>query len=389
MLLVIPGLNISKCGNGRPRPLKWSEAPLSIRCPIRLSLRMRLLFAFLLLTGIAFSQSDLPASSTLDSAKLSELEAKVASGDVKKITSVLISHHGHLVYEKYFDGDASTLRNTRSATKTVASMLAGIAIDRHQLALDQRIMPFFQDKQPIQNPDPRKDAITVEDLLTMSSIAECNDWNDFSRGNEERMYPIEDWVKFYLDLPVRGFSPGDEPKSQPYGRSFSYCTSGVATLGAALEHATGSRTDAFAQKNLFDPLGIKSLKWKYSPLNLTFTGGGLELRSADLLKLAQLYLNGGRWPDSRGSQIVPESWVKVSTQPHAQIDDHTNYGYLWWLRTFDGHAVYYMSGNGGNKVGVVPDLDLVFVITSTNYGTRGMHEQTDKILSDYVIGSVK
>jgi CubicO group peptidase (beta-lactamase class C family) len=327
-----------------------------------------------------------PQSPSIDTAKLSELEAAVNKGDFKKITSVLIARHGQIVYEKYFDGDASTLRNTRSATKTVTSMLVGIAIDQHLIALDRHIMPFFADKQPIANPDPRKDRITVEDLLTMSSIAECNDWNEFSRGNEERMYPIEDWVKFYLDLPVRGFRPGEEPSTEPFGRDFSYCTAGVATLGAALEKATHTRTDQFAQNWLFDPLGIKQLKWSYSPLNLTFTGGGLELRSQDLLKLAQLYLDQGRY---QGKQLVPAAWVKVSIEPHAQIDDHTNYGYLWWLRTFNGHPVFYMSGNGGNKIGVVPDLDLAFVITSTNYGAKGMHEQTDKILADYVIAAAR
>ena len=385
---------------------------------------MKAMVVALLLSTLSFAQSDMPRAkgdeSGLDATKLTELESKVASGDFKKITSVLIARHGRIAYEHYFDGDASSLRNTRSATKTVASMLVGIAIERHQLTLDQRVVPLFKDKQPIANPDPRKDAITVEDLLTMSSIAECNDWNDFSRGNEERMYPIEDWVKFYLDLPVRGFRRGDEPQSQPFGRSFSYCTAGVATLGAALERLTHTGTDQFAQQNLFAPLGIAPVKWAYSPLKVTFTGGGLELRSLDLLKLAQLYLNGGRWPSNSTTplkpteglnrapnasttplkpteglngaptvQVVPEAWTKVSTEPHAQIDDKTNYGYLWWLRTFNGHAVFYMSGNGGNKVGLVPDLDLAFVITSTNYSTRGMHEQTDKILEQYVVGAAK
>ncbi|MGZ4815314.1 MAG: serine hydrolase domain-containing protein [Terriglobales bacterium] len=352
---------------------------------------MRLAAVLLILCSATLAQSNLPtapaASAKLDTARLADVESAVNKGDFKKITSVLIARHGKLVYERYFDGDATTLRNTRSATKTVTSMLVGIALDRHLLTgIDQPIMPFFSNKQPIANPDPRKDQITVEDLLTMSSIVECDDWNDASRGNEERMYLIEDWVKFYLDLPVRGYRRGDTPKDRPHGRYFSYCTAGVATLGAALERATHTPTDQFAQKNLFDPLGIRQSTWVYSPLNVTFTGGGLELRSQDLLKLAQLYLNSGKW---NGAQIVPESWTKVSTQPHAQIDDHTNYGYLWWLRTFNGHPTYYMSGNGGNKVGVVPDLDLAFVITSTNYSTRGMHEQTDKILADYIIAAAK
>lgn len=349
------------------------------------------LVTLLLVCLASAAQSDFPtapaASANLDTAKLADLEKAVSAGDFKKITSVLIARHGKLVYEKYFDGDANTLRNTRSATKTVASMLAGIALDQHLLSgVDQRVVPLFTDKQPIANPDSRKDQITFEDLLTMSSVAECNDWNEFSRGNEERMYPIEDWVKFYLDLPVHGYVADEIPKDQPYGRTFSYCTSGVGTLGAALEKVTHTRTDDFAQKNLFDPLGIKSLKWTYSPLNLTFTGGGLQMRSMDLLKLTQLYANGGKW---NGAQVVPASWVKVSTQPHAQIDDHTEYGYLWWLRKFGGHATYYMSGNGGNKIGVVPDLDLAFAITSTNYSTRGMHEQTDKILAEYIIAAAK
>jgi CubicO group peptidase (beta-lactamase class C family) len=244
--------------------------------------------------------------------------------------------------------------------------------------------------RPIPNPDPRKDKITIEDFLTMSSVLECDDWNDASRGNEERMYVIEDWAQFILDLPVHGHMHlGEHEETPKYGRYFSYCTGGVFVLSEVLQGATGVRTDHYAQERLFGPLGITDAEWVYSPLGIPQTGGGLRLTSRDLLKIAQLYLNGGKW---QGQRIVDESWVRTSTQPHAQIDDQTEYGYLWWLKAFrsegKSYPAFFMSGNGGNKVVVFPSPDMAAVITSTNYNTRGMHEQTEKLLTDYILPAI-
>jgi CubicO group peptidase (beta-lactamase class C family) len=341
--------------------------------------------------------ADWPKASTAESglseAKLHSMDAAIRSEEFKKIGSVLIARHGKLAYEGYFDGDATTLRNTRSATKSITDVLVGIAIGEGKLSgVEARVLSLLPERaQKMQNPDPRKARITVEDFLTMSSPLECDDWNDASRGNEERMYIVEDWAQFIFDLPIRGrMHGGEQVEAPPYGRYFSYCTGGVFTLSEVLEKATGMRTDRYAQQKLFSPLGITNVQWAYSPMNVPMTGGGLLLTSRDLLKIGQLYLDGGRWQRAR---ILNEAWVRTSIQPHARIDESTEYGYLWWLKSFksgeNSYPAFFMTGNGGNKVVAIPKLDMVVVITSTNYNTRGMHEQTEKILTDYVLASVE
>ena len=334
-----------------------------------------------------------PAEAGLAEAKLRDLHAAVRTDAFKKIGSIVIARRGKLAYEDYVDGDAATLRDTRSATKSITDILVGIAIAQHKLSgVDAKVLPLLSEHaRRMQNPDPRKSTITVEDLLTMSSPLECDDWNDASRGNEERMYVVEDWAQFILDLPIRGrMHLGEQPERPPYGRYFSYCTGGVFLLSEVLQKATGDRVDHYAQQELFAPLGITNVQWVYSPLNIPQTGGGLRLTSRDLLKIAQLYLDRGNW---QGRQIVSHDWVNTSTTAHAQIDDSTNYGYLWWLKSFKSgdksYPAFFMTGNGGNKIVAVPALGLAVVITSTNFNTKGMHEQTEKILTDYVLAAVQ
>ena len=334
-----------------------------------------------------------PAQVGLSEAKLRQMSAAIRTDQFKNIGSVLVARHGKLVFEDYLAGDGSTLRDTRSATKSITGALLGIAIEENKLSgIDAKILQLLPERAgKVQNPDPRKSAITIEDFLTMSSPLECDDWNDASRGNEERMYLVEDWAQFILDLPIRGrMHLGEKAEAPPYGRYFSYCTGGVFVLSEVLQKATGIRTDNYAQEKLFAPLGITKVEWVYSPLNIPQTGGGLRLRSRDLLKIAQLYLNLGQW---QGRGIVGEDWVRRSTQPHAQIDENTDYGYLWWLKSFKSgdksYPAFFMSGNGGNKVVAIPQLDLAVVLTSTNYNTRGMHEQTEKLLTDYILAAVQ
>ncbi len=306
-------------------------------------------------------------------------------GEHGRVTSLLVARGGDVVLEEYADGaDAETRHNTRSATKTVTGMLVGIAVDRGLLDVDAPVAGFFPELAPLAHPDPRKDAITVEDFLTMSSLLECDDTNSFSRGNEERMYLLEDWARFTLDLPIRGFPEWNtRPEDSPYGRSFSYCTAGIVTLGPLLERATGESVESFAERHLFGPLGIVDPVWQHTPTGHAMTGGGLGLRSRDLLALGQLYADRGRSGDV---QVVSADWVERSTRPHAEVDDDTEYGYLWWLRSYDvggrRSPAHYMAGAGGSRVLVVPDLGLVAVVVAATFGDRDAHAYTDRLVDE-------
>lgn len=338
-----------------------------------------------------FTVGDLSGAG-LSEALFDRLDSAVVNGTFKNITSILVARNGTLVYEKYYNGASeATLHNTRSSTKTITAILTGLAIDHRFISSESApVFPYFKDKKDIKNPDPRKNKITIEDLLTMSSLLECDDDNQFSNGNEERMYVLEDYFQFALDLPVRGFPAwSSKPQDSPYGRSFSYCTAGVVLLGGVLERSTKMNVDAFAKKYLFDPLGIQKAEWQFTPMGMPMTGGGLQLRSRDLLKIMQLYANKGVWNNMR---VLSETWIEKSTKPHANARENVDYGYLCWMQRFGtaekSYFAYYMAGNGGSKIAVFPELGLTVVITGTWYGTGKAHMQSERILSEFIVPSV-
>jgi CubicO group peptidase (beta-lactamase class C family) len=326
-----------------------------------------------------------------DTATLASLDDKMADGSFKMITSVLVVDHGRLVYEHYFnDGSADLLNDVRSASKSLTAMLVGAAIQRGAIHdVKQPVYPFFPDIR-IDHPDPRRASLTIEDLITMSSILECDDDNSFSAGNEERMYVSERWLDFALNIPIRGYAPWvSRPKDSPYGRTFSYCTAGSFLAGAVVERATKMPLARFAHEALEQPLGITQVKWSTSSEGVGMGGGGTRYRSRDLAKLGLLVADGGRW---HGRQVLPNAWVATMLTPHAQARDDADYGYLWWQFRFPLGAVdtkvWAMSGNGGNYVFVLPERGLVTVITSKAYNKSFAHPQSQAIFRDYILRSL-
>ena len=337
------------------------------------------------------AQIDFSQVNKNESPLLIELDSMISAGKYERITSVLVSKNGRLLFEKYYNENTiDSKHNTRSCTKTLATLLTGIAIDKGHIKSEKdKILTYLQHKIPYQNPDKRKEDITIEDLLTMTSVLECDDENWHSRGHEERMYFIEDWTQFLLDLPVRSYPFGPKPEDSPYGRRFAYASAKAAAVAEILENAVGSNLVEFTKKHLFEPLEIEDCTIHTTPQNILNTAGGSEYRSRDLLKLIQLCINRGSW---NGQQIIPSDWIEKATSPKANAYDGVDYGYFFWLKKYGidkKYPSYYMSGNGGNKAIAIPELDLTIVITTRNYNNRKAHGYSDEIVNKYIIPTLK
>ena len=321
-------------------------------------------------------------SAGLDPAPLEAATNAVRSGTYAGVDSMLVVRKGALVHEAYFNDFTREKRHDlRSATKSITSVLVGIAIGQGYLAgVDQRVVPLLGGEGGMRNVDDRKRAITIEHLLTMTPGLACDDWDAGSPGNEEKMYRERDWVKFIFDLPMIA-SPGDR---------YGYCTGGVVSLGAALAAATGMRADAYAQQVLFGPLGIAAAEWELTPTSAVDTGGHIQLRPRDMAKVGLLFLRKGDW---RGQPVVPAAWVERSTSFRVRTTSGEEYGYLWWRRSARraGATVetFYALGNGGQQIIVAPSLDIVAVFTGSNYNTPAGAQYPQALFDSYVLAAVR
>ena len=297
----------------------------------------------------------------IDSASVFSFFRALPSEKEHGIHSILLVKDQSLVLEEYFDGySASKTHDIRSATKSITALLIGIALDKGLIkSIDDPVSNYLANYQ-MKNPDERKGKITLRHLLTMSAGWECNDWNKQSEGQEDKMYKKKDWVQFVLDLPMQN-EPGD---------TSLYCTGGIIVLGEILRQASGMEVDTFAEKYLFQPLGITNCQWSFfGKDNKVDTGGHLHLAPRDMAKIGQLVLNKGRWD---GKTIVSEEWIDTITTVHTNIGN-MKYGFLWWGIPFkvNGKEVpgICATGNGGQYIMMVPSLNLMAVFTGGNFNS--------------------
>jgi CubicO group peptidase (beta-lactamase class C family) len=307
----------------------------------------------------------------IDEVKITECIRRIRNGDYQDIHSLLIVKDGKLVLEEYFGAQGKIcgpfvnqvfrdrVQMLASVTKSVNSILIGIAQEQGFIKeLDAPAFELFPEYAKLIKDG--KEQIQLQHLLTMSAGLR---WNELivpsasPQNDAQAMHRSADLIRYCLEKPM----------AQKPGERFVYHTGLSVILGEILKRAVGISADKFAEQNLFQPLGISAYKWSKSQGDLLDTGSGLALRSRDMAKLGQLFLNNGKW---EGKQIVSEKWVKESTQPHIKTPSGA-YGYQWWLRSFEINDrpidSFYAIGNAGQFIVVISQLEMVIVSTAQNY----------------------
>lgn len=305
---------------------------------------------------------------------------EIRHGCLPRLHSLLVARHGRLLLEEYFEGmRAPTLQPLFSCTKGVFSTVFGIAQDQGLLDVEERLYDFYPDRCGKPGWDPRKDGITLGNLLSMTSGLDCN---DVGVGNENcgaDMARARDWLGFCFGLPM----------ARKPGEAWEYngcCLSLVSNLIAA---KSGMPFPAYAKKYLLGPLGIREDEWVTGPAGVNRVDYGLAWKAREMAKLGQLYLNRGLW---KGKRIVSEAWVRDATSPHApkgQAWGH-EYGYLWHLKDmrYQGRKVrvFYARGYRGQEIFASPEADLVCVMTAES-DDDSIYAKEEDLFEDAILGS--
>ena len=325
-------------------------------------------------------------------APLRDLEQRTRTGEIPNVHSVLVLQHGKTIAEWYVAGrdevrggapananfDATTLHDVRSVSKSVVSLLIGIAISEQAIkTLDAPVLDYFPEYADLRTPERLK--IRLRDVLSMTSgLGWDEDTLPYTdpRNSEIAMDRAADRYRYVLQLPIVA----------PPGQHFTYSGGDVALMAAVLVRATKTPLDVYAQKKLWGPLAVTQQVWLKDEKGVPYAASGLRLTPRDMAKIGQMVLDHGRW---NGQQIVPAAWVADATAAHAQVGPDAkcgeNYGYFWWLSpgcTVTPSTPWAEArGNGGQRIWVVPSRDLVVAMTAGNYNGPASGKAAAAVLS--------
>jgi len=312
-----------------------------------------------------------PEAVGIDPAGLTRAYERAAA--IENLHSLLVVRHGKLVGEAYYDGYDATMANClKSVSKSILGALYGLAIeDGFVRGLEQPVSAHLPDYYA--NPaEPRLGRTSIYNLLTMTG---GQPWSDPTHLGA--MVGSEDWVGHVAGLPFT---------SNP-GSRWNYNTGLTHVASAFLTEATGEATHAYAERRLFDPLGISVTRWDHDTQGRDFGGAEVWMRPRDMARFGELFLRGGTID---GTRILDERWVAASMRAQETASGGHTYGYWWWRRDFAGHPTTFAWGYGGQFIFVVEELDLVVVTTSSWF--RGANATTNgpvfALLADYVLPAV-
>ena len=283
---------------------------------------------------------------------------QIHDGLFGNINGMVIMHDNELITEKYYNGwSKNDLHPFHSCTKSITSLLIGQAIDNQSLSLNDKMISFFSNHN-ISNNDSLKSSITIENMLTMSVGFDWDEWTipygETGNSLSDMYNTSNNYISYVLNLPVVR-TPGEE---------FAY-NSGITFLfGSILQSATGKRVENYAAENLFTPLGITQFRWNKTQ-GIAHCGGGLSLRPVDVAKIGNLVLNNGSLD---GVQLISQEWITESMKIRHNISAFQGYGYHWFTYKppLNGEIFYWTRGYGGQLLYIIPEYDMVIVITSSN-----------------------
>lgn len=324
--------------------------------------------SFLVLIVLLFSLNITTAQSSLKY-KITEMRRAIEAGDYPNIDGVLVARKGQLLAEEYFgDFGRDSLHDTRSAFKSVTSLLAGIAIEKGLFTVEDELRTIFPEWV-----NDRRGSITIRNLLQMRSGLACEGFFGIGPDCESLMWETDDWLEFILQIPLR-----HEP-----GLNWEYTSMEPELLGIAITRTSKMSLPEFAKVHLFDPMEITQYEWYITPDGGGYAAGSFYMKPADMLKIAQLVLDKGNW---QGKQLVSADWIDESTTCTIDVEmsfvrfsrilnakyTTAKYGYLWYREELQYGDIkteaLFASGNGGQYMMVLEDYDAALVFTGSNYG---------------------